>query len=199
MRAGRAGAGGAGARCCDAGVEALSCDWSSAVSLRRFREALLLALVRAHGTPRASPCQCGPAAMHLCARGAMASGIRGRPSRARARGRRSAGRRIQLRAHEARRALWTGAHASRRSTAAFAPVSRETVTGLGPRFAGGIGASLSASSSRPARSGQAGGAPRPPECPVTNRTRRRRIPLHRPNVTGRRPPASRIRNLYSRN
>jgi hypothetical protein len=60
-------------------------------------------------------------------------------------------------------------------------------------------ASLSASSSRPARSGQAGGAPRPPECPVTNRTRRRRIPLHRPNVTGRRPPASRIRNLYSRN
>ena len=38
--------------------------------------------------------------------------------------------------------------------------------GSGPRFAGGICASLSASSSRPARSGQAGGAPEPPECPA---------------------------------
>ena len=53
-------------------------------------------------------------------------------------GRWSAGRRNQLRAHEARRAPWSGAHASRRSTAAMALVSLETITGSGPRFAGGI-------------------------------------------------------------
>jgi hypothetical protein len=101
------------------------------------------------------------------ARGAMAPGICGSSSLSRTSERgRSAGRRNQLRAHEARRALWSSAHASRRSTAAIALISREMITGLGPRFAGGIGASLSASSSRPARSGQAGGAPRPPECPA---------------------------------
>jgi hypothetical protein len=40
------------------------------------------------------------------------------------------------------------------------PVRRRL--GVGPRFAGGIRASLSASSSRPAHSGQTGGAPTPP-------------------------------------
>jgi hypothetical protein len=54
------------------------------------------------------------------------------------RGERSAERRNQLRAHEARRAPWSGAHASRRSTAAMALVSLETITGSGPRFAGGL-------------------------------------------------------------
>ncbi len=146
--------------------------------------------------------------MHLCARGAIASGTCGSSSAHEPEGGRwSAERRTSLlsarpvRLHEPAVALrpGEGRFAFRRSTAAIALISREMITGPGPRFAGGIGASLSASSSRPARSGQAGGAPRPPECPVTNRTRRRRIPLHRPNVTGRRPPASRIRNLYIRN
>jgi hypothetical protein len=105
-------------------------------------------------------------------------------------GRWSAGRRNQFRAHEARRAPWSGAHASGRSTAAIAVASLETTTGSGPRFAGGICASPSASSSRPAHSGQAGGAPEPPECVAANHARRRRIPLHPPNASGRRPSAN---------
>ena len=56
---------------------------------------------------------------------------------------RSAGRRNQLRAHEARRAPRSGAHASRRSTATMALVSLETITGSGPRFAGAFAPSVS--------------------------------------------------------
>jgi hypothetical protein len=63
---------------------------------------------------------------------------RGRPSAPIEMRGRSAERRNQLRAHEARRAPWSGAHASRRSTAAMALVSLETITGSGPRFAGGF-------------------------------------------------------------
>jgi hypothetical protein len=112
-------------------------------------------------------------------------------------GRWSAGRRNQLRAHEARRAPWSGAHASRRSTAA---ALASALDGHAPgRALRGHWRPPSASSSRPAHSGQAGGAPEPPECPVTNRTRRRRIPLHPPNASGRRPSVNGIRKIYSRN
>ena len=110
---------------------------------------------------------------------------------------RSAGRRNQLRAHEARRAPWSGAHASRRSTAVIAAVSLETTTGSGPRFAGGIGASLSASSSRPARNGLAGGAPEPPGCVAANHARRRRIPLRPDDASRERPSANGMKGLYS--
>ena len=81
----------------------------------------------------------------VCARGALRPRLEPFPRSCmvQGEGRWCAGRRNQLRAHEARRAPWSGAHASRRSTAAMALVSLETITGSGPRFAGAFAPSVS--------------------------------------------------------
>ena len=69
----------------------------------------------------------------------------------------------------------------------FAVVSIETTTRLRAALRAGHLRPVSASSSRPARSGQAGGAPEPPECVAANHARRRRILSRCHNASRERP------------